>query len=52
MFEAFHKGIYKHYTVHALLIVPTEEWVNKDIVEKIRSLPPEYMVKIDPDSLL
>lgn len=52
LFESFHKGTDKNYNVHGLLLLERDEWVNKVLLSKLRSLSPEFQIKIDPDSLL
>lgn len=52
LFESFHKGTDKHYVVHGLLVLDRDQWVDKTLLSKLRSLSPEFQIKIDPDSLL
>jgi primosomal protein N' len=52
LFESFHRGTDKNYTVHGLLMLERDEWVDKTLLSKLRSLSPEFQIKIDPDSLL
>ncbi len=60
LFEPYHTDIYPAFTstvkgkyvMHALIKIPHGEWPNKEVVASLRSLPPQYMVKVDPDSML
>ncbi|MHB1316249.1 MAG: primosomal protein N' family DNA-binding protein [Minisyncoccota bacterium] len=52
LFESFHKGTNENYTVHALIILDRRDWVDKVLLSKLRALPPDFQIKIDPDSLL
>ncbi len=52
LFDAFNPGSQKNYTLHGLISLPQGSWVNKDLLHKLRQLPHECSVKIDPDTLL
>lgn len=52
LFESFHKGTDENYTVHGLIVLELDEWVDKNLLVKLRALPPDFQIKIDPDSLL
>ncbi len=63
IFEAFHPGVGRKYTVHGLLMLPHGSWpasartsgeVRPDTVltQKLRALSPQFTIKIDPDTLL
>ncbi len=52
IFDAFGKSIKNKHTVHGLLYLEAEQWPEKNILSKIRQLPPQAIVKIDPASLL
>ena len=52
VFEAFIAGSKNKYTVNALISLPQGKWVDKILLEKLRQLPPQYVIKIDPATLL
>ncbi len=52
LFESFHKGTDHHYIVHGLIVLEQDQWVDPRLLSKLRSLPPDFQIKIDPDSLL
>jgi len=37
---------------HALLRVPKDEWPDKEIIQKLRQLPPHFAIDVDPENLL
>ncbi len=52
LFESFHKGTDQNYVVHGLIVLEQDQWIDKNLLLKLRALPPDFMIKIDPDSLL
>jgi primosomal protein N' len=42
----------KSYSAHALLQIPTDRWVDDEILEKLRSLPLSITINLHPRSLL
>jgi primosomal protein N' len=52
IFEAFHARTGAKYMVHGLIMMPRTEWPQPDLVAKLRALPPQFLIKVDPDSLL
>ena len=40
------------YTMHGLIKIAREKWVDKEILGKLLSLPPQSQIKVDPESLL
>jgi hypothetical protein len=52
VFDAWNPGSAKAYTVHGLISLPKEAWVDPELLGKLRSLPPQCAVKIDPNTLL
>lgn len=53
VFEAFSpKKTAGIYTLHGLITLPKNDWVDDELLTKLRNLPPFVMVKIDPDTLL
>lgn len=52
VFDAFTPGSKNKHIVHGLISIPKEEWVNKNLLDKLRMIQPHCSVKIDPASLL
>lgn len=52
IFDAFGKPVKNKHTVNGLLYFPKYSWPDKEILKKLRSLPPKFSVRIDPSSLL
>lgn len=48
-FTPFAKG---KYSMHVLIKIPRSNWVDKKLLEKLLSLPPNFNINIDPESLL
>lgn len=52
VFDAFNPGSKSKYTVHGLISLPHGKWVDKNLLDKLRGLPPSFMIRIDPITLL
>ena len=52
VFPAFTHTVRGNFVLHGLLRLPREKWPDKDILEKLRSLSPAVIVKVDPETLL
>ncbi len=52
VFEAFNPGAKSKYAMHGLLSLPRGKWVDSELLAKLRALPPQCSIKIDPDTLL
>jgi len=52
VFPAFTHTVRGNYVLHGLLRLPTEKWPDIDILQKLRSLSPAIVVKVDPETLL
>lgn len=52
IFSAFIPAERGKQTSHALIKVKPSMWPNPDLLQKLRSLPPHILVKVDPESLL
>jgi primosomal protein N' len=52
IFPSFVKSKKGKSIMHALLKIKNEKWPNKEILDKLRSLPPQFTIKVDPESLL
>lgn len=48
-FTPFRRG---SYNMHALIKIGSARWVEKELFEKLRALPPYFSVAVDPDSIL
>lgn len=40
------------FSMHGLIKVKNKEWVDKNLLNKLNALPPQYTINIDPESLL
>lgn len=52
IFPAFTATVRGNSIIHGLIKLPSGGWPNSDLMEKLRGLPPNVKVKIDPESLL
>ncbi len=52
IFDAFNPGSNKKYFLHGLISLTKGGWVDKVLLEKLRALPPNVIIKVDPLSLL
>ena len=52
IFDAFNKIVKKKHIVHGLLYLEKGKWPEKNILDKLKQLPPQYSIRIDPGSLL
>ena len=52
IFDAFNSQNKNKHMVHGLLYLEKGKWPDKELLEKIRRLPPHFSVRIDPVSLL
>ena len=52
IFPAFIPKIKEQYQVNAIMKIPAGKWPDKELAEKIISLPPYFRVKVDPEDLL
>jgi primosomal protein N' (replication factor Y) len=52
IFPAFIPKIKDRYQVNAIIKIATEKWPDKELVEKLMSLPPYFKVKVEPEDLL
>lgn len=52
VFDAFNPGSKSKYTVHGLISLPRGKWIDKDLLNKLRGLPPQFIIRIDPITLL
>jgi len=52
IFSAFIPAGYGKQTSHAIIKIKPSMWPHLGLLEKLRSLPPQILVKVDPESLL
>lgn len=52
IFPAFTKKVRGRHVMHALIKIPENKWVDKTVLKNLRSLPPQFMTKVDPESIL
>lgn len=52
VFPAFIETVKGKYVMHALIKADKKIWPDETLVKKLQSLPPHFVVKIDPDNLL
>jgi primosomal protein N' (replication factor Y) len=52
IFPAFTSTVRGKSVIHGLIKVPLHAWPDHDLIVKLRSLPPNVMVKVNPESLL
>lgn len=52
VFDAFNPGKSAAFTIHGLISLPRGKWVDRELLAKLRTLPPYVAVRIDPETLL
>lgn len=52
IFPAFTSTVRGKSVIHGLIKIPTHAWPDSELAVKLRSLPPNVMVKVNPESLL
>lgn len=52
VFPAFTATVRGNSIIHGLIKLPEGGWPNSDLIDKLRSLPPNVKVKVNPESLL
>lgn len=52
VFPAFTATVRGNSIIHGLLKLPQGGWPNTDLLDRLRQLPPDVKVKVDPESLL
>lgn len=52
VFDAWNPGSKTKFTMHGLISLPRGKWVDTDLLAKLRALPPNCSIKIDPATLL
>ena len=59
-FDSYHLAIFPaftpyakgKYSMHALLKIPRDSWVDAALLDKLKNLPPYFNINVDPESLL
>ena len=52
IFAAFTNKVRGKHVMHALIKIPEGKCVDKNVLKTLRSLPPQFMIKVDPESIL
>ncbi len=52
VFPAFTFTVRGNHILHGLIRVEKNKWVDEGLLEKLKSLPPSVIVKVDPETLL
>ncbi|MFZ2522616.1 MAG: hypothetical protein WAX44_03855 [Minisyncoccia bacterium] len=52
IYDAWNPGNSKKHTIHGLIGIPRKNWVDTALLSKLKSLSPQFMIKIDPSTLL
>lgn len=52
IFDGNYLNSKKEHTVNGLLKIHRKDWPNKELSNRIKSLSPEFTIKIDPDNIL
>ncbi len=52
VYDAWNPGSSRNFTVNGLLGLQKKKWVDKTLLQKLRSLPPYFSIKVDPISFL
>ncbi len=52
VFPAFISTIKGNQRLHMLLRIPTDKWPHQKLLDILSCLPPQFIIKIDPESLL
>jgi len=52
VFPAFVATIKGDYVMHALVKLKPGEWVDAELLDRLKSLPPQYTINVDPESVL
>jgi primosomal protein N' (replication factor Y) len=52
IFPAFIATVDGQYVMHALIKLGLHEWIQPELLERLRNLPPSYAINIDPETIL
>ena len=52
LFPAFVKNADGQFSMHGVMKIPRKKWIDEELVAKLRTLPPQFTIAVDPESLL
>ncbi len=52
IFPAFTSAVRGNSIIHGLMKIPSNEWPDAELISKLKSLPPNISVRVNPESLL
>ncbi|HAO64630.1 TPA: primosomal protein N' [Candidatus Taylorbacteria bacterium] len=52
LFPAFVKNADGQFSMHGVMKIPRKKWIDEELLGKLRALPPQFTVAVDPESLL
>jgi primosomal protein N' len=52
LFPAFVKNADGQFSMHGVMKIPRKKWVDEELVAKLKALPPQFTIAVDPESLL
>jgi primosomal protein N' (replication factor Y) len=52
IYDAWNPGNKTKYTLHGLISLPRGKWIDAELLSKLRLLPPNISIKVDPVTLL
>lgn len=51
-YPAFTSKVKGKHLINVLLKIDPKKWPDGELVEKLRELPPNFLVKVDPENIL
>ena len=45
-------GVKGKFNMHGIIKIKRKEWVDQILLSKLYDLPPQYIINVDPESLL
>lgn len=52
IYPAFIEEVKSNYRMNALLQINPNDWTNTDLLNKLKNLPPTFLIKVDPEDIL
>lgn len=52
IYEAWRPGNIKSFTINGLIGIQKKNWPDENLLSKLRSMPQEYSIRVDPSTLL
>ena len=52
LFPAFIKNADGQFSMHGVIKVQRKKWIDEELLSKLRALPPQFTIAVDPESLL